>query len=127
MKMKRILIPIVLLTLLFSCYSDNGDVLIIGACGVDNPVEQLPWLKTRVDDLKNNGSDLSKFFYVQIAEYQEETVFIFNNCCPTCNTIIPVYKCQGDLLGTLFTEIQPNEISNSKILYRPKDFSCNIN
>ncbi|GMN10495.1 hypothetical protein MTsPCn9_33790 [Croceitalea sp. MTPC9] len=124
--MKRVLFFTSIFLILLSCENDDNDLPLIAACDVNNPIEELSWLKSQIEELKNIDSETSRYFYIQIAEYKGETVFVSNNCCPFCNTVIPVYNCEGDLLGTFFTEIQPDEIKNAKILYSPVDFPCTV-
>ncbi len=122
MKKARTLLFVFVLCL--SCNNDDTNLPIISACNTGNPIEDLDWLKTQVSELKNNKSDVAKYFYIEVAEYKGDTIFISNNCCPTCNTIVPVYNCKGEQLGLLNGEIKTSEVSNSKIIYKRIDFSC---
>ena len=42
-----------------------------------------------------------------------------------CNTIVPAYNCQGELLFYLGQEPEKDEeIKNEKIIWKPADFAC---
>lgn len=122
--MKKIFILIFILTLSQSCSNDDEDVPVISACDVNNPIEDLPWLKAQVNQIIENNSDVSKYFYMEITEYEGGTIFIANNCCPICGTIVPVYNCEGASLGLLNDVIKSDEIKNSKIIFKRNDFTC---
>lgn len=109
---------------LLCCDDDDNDVLTIPACGVDNPIEDLPWLRSLVDEIKENESDVAPFFFIEIAEYNGETIFISNNCCPICGTVVPVYNCEGEFLSFLNDEITITDIRNSRVIFKRDDFPC---
>jgi hypothetical protein len=112
---------------LLSCSNDDN-LPIISACNVANPIEDLAWLREQVVELKKTDSDLAQYFYIEQAEYQNESIFISNNCCPFCNTIVPIYNCSGETIGLLGDEdFNLSNISNRTIIYRPSDFNCEIN
>ncbi len=120
------LILLALLFLLFSC-SDDDSLPVIAACGVSNPVEDLDWLGNSIRELQSNDSEVSQFFFVSQAIFEGETVFIFNNCCPFCNTVATVHSCDGTVLGFLNNEIPEIDITESTIVYRPDGFGCTLN
>lgn len=114
---------IFLLFAILSCSSDDS-LPIIAACDVDNPIEDLAWLQSRVQVLRDNETEESQFFFVSQATFQGETVFIFDNCCPFCNTVAPVFNCSGEQLGLLNNEVPQDELTGLQIVYRPNDFAC---
>lgn len=116
---------IVLMLLSFSC-PDNDDKE-IPLCGTNNPIEELAWLKSVINEINLPDSLFAKYFYISQASYKGETIFIIDNCCPTCNTAIIIYDCEGEILGYLGDKIRIDEIDYSKIIYKPNDFACNLN
>ena len=124
--MKKIILLLSFLGLV-GCANDDIDLPAKAACDVNNPIEDLAWLKSQIDEIKNNQSDISKYFYIEIAEYQNQTIFISNNCCPICNTIVPIYNCEGEGLGLLGGEIKQSEITNVKVIFSRNDFPCKTN
>lgn len=124
--MKKAILVLSFLSLI-GCGDDDNDFTIIAACEVNNPIEELPWLKNQVDDIENNEGDIAKYFFIEIADYNSQTVFISNNCCPVCNTVVPVFDCEGRSLGLLGSDILPNELSNTRIIFKREDFSCQGN
>lgn len=121
--MKKIVLLLCLFSLL-CCDDDTMDVPIIAACGVDNPIENLSWLRSLADEINQNESDVAPFFFIEIGEFEGETIFISNNCCPICGTVIPVYNCEGEFLSFLNDEIKIADIKNSRIIFKRDDFSC---
>lgn len=123
--MKKITLLFAIMLLVFSC-SDNDDKF-EAACGVGNPIEKLPWLKAEIEIRESNMTDISNYLYIAQANYRAQTVFVFEDCCPTCNTAILVYNCEGEVLGQVHADIARDQIMNSKMIYRPDNFACEIN
>ena len=98
------------------------------ACNVQNPVTELAWLSDRIEEI--NQSAGSEHFYVQSAQYLTQDVFIIENCCPDCLTLPPpVYNCEGTLLGRVGTgkdDINPSLLKNETIVWKPDNFTCNV-
>ncbi|MGB5435061.1 MAG: hypothetical protein WBM98_04145 [Maribacter sp.] len=105
--------------IIISC-SDNDD----SVCGVINPTEDLSWLKNEIEDREATPSDFSKYFYIAQATYKFQTVFVFEDCCPYCNTAIFVFDCKGNRIGQINNGIQRKDVKNTKVIYKPKDFKC---
>ena len=124
MKIKVLALTIFLVISTSCSNDDNSDLPIIASCGVQNPIEDLEWLKKQVDEIKSDKYTTSIFSYIEIAEYKNETIFIANNCCPICNSVIPVYNCEGEFLGLIHTDIEIQEISNRRIIYKRNDSEC---
>lgn len=94
------------------------------ACNVTNPIEDLSWLQAQVNQITENESDVAPFFYIEIAEYKGETIFISNNCCAICGTIVPIYNCSGELLGLLNDDIKISEVINAQTIFSRPDSLC---
>jgi len=90
---KKILIISTLLILLFSCQEAHID-----NCSVKNPIEQLTWLNTMISNIKADTL-ISAYFYFSTVNYQGNTVFVLQDCCPMCNTIHLVFNCSGKAIG----------------------------
>ena len=123
--MKKITPLFVIMLLVFSC-SANDDKF-EATCAVGNPIEKLPWLKAEIEIRESNTTDIAEYFYIAQANYRAQTVFVFEDCCPICNTAILVYNCEGEVLGQVHADIARDQIMNSKIIYRPDDFACEMN
>ena len=123
--MKKILLFATCISLMaFSCEKEEAIVL-TSICAVTNPTEELAWLKAEINSREQSTSDINKYFYIQQAEYNGQVIFIYNNCCPMCNTIIPAYNCQGELLFYLNQDLEESKkIKNTKVIWQPKDFAC---
>lgn len=111
----------------FSCEKEEA-IALTSICAVTNPTEELGWLKAEIENREQSTSDINKYFYIQQAEYNGQAIFIYNNCCPMCNTIIPAYNCQGELLFYLNQDTEESKkIENTKIIWQPEDFACTVN
>ena len=120
----KLLVLLAAFTLCISC-SDDGDALPQNAaCDVDNPVDDLDWLRTLVNTIKDDESNIANSFYIQMATFDNAPVFLQNNCCTICNTVVPIYNCQGESLGFLGGEIKPADLSDQRIIFERDDSTC---
>lgn len=119
--MKILTLYSIILSLSFaiSCKPDDE----VSACG--NDPQNIQWLNDRIAELES--SEIVQYFYIERAEFQGNQIFIFNNCCPFCGTIISVYNCEGEMIGTLGTEISASKINGRKIYWKPTGFGCQLN
>ncbi|MDF9800521.1 hypothetical protein OKW21_005784 [Catalinimonas alkaloidigena] len=116
-----LLLPILLLTL--ACQEidfDNGEeVIVSNACGVDKPLEELPWLKEIVDEYKNNpGSDYCQVYQIVQGLYQGESVFIIQVSGALCCTCAgkAVYNCEGEAVFVCEPE-EEKKIRELKVIW----------
>jgi hypothetical protein len=106
----------------FSC-QEKFEEPIFEACGVKNPVKDLTWLAERTASDESYETSPS---IINIAEYNEEPIFLMMICCSNCNTVITAYNCEGTLLGIVGpnSEIDPSLILNERDFWKPRNFSC---
>lgn len=110
--MKRIIWLIVILLLFQSC----ADVM-QSDCRVDNPVEDLEWLK-----MQTEPSTQSSFIYLVQGRYKGRTVFFFNSCDPIQPTLQVVQDCRGELVE----EASANDVQNQRVIWRSENSVCNL-
>jgi hypothetical protein len=103
-----------------SCSNDLDDT----TCRTKDPKNDLQWLKEAITAMEADTSELAKYFFIEQATYKGETVFVFSNCCPTCNTVVNVFDCKGKLLGTLYGEIPVEMIRDTTLLFKRYDSPC---
>jgi hypothetical protein len=108
-----------------SCnYSDNDDRN--NTCNVSNPIEDLTWLKDKITELEQTSSYESGEIYISQANYNGNTVFIMGNCCAVCNTIVPIYNCEGESIGYIGDDTFDSTIlEKDVIIWKPENFVCN--
>lgn len=96
-------------------------------CDTADPVNDLPWLKEKVEDLKEIDPKIRNYFFVEQANLNGEAVFIFNNCCPDCTALIPVYNCEGKLICENLPACPDiwDNLEIQAIVWQPADFACN--
>ncbi|GAA4279594.1 hypothetical protein GCM10022260_00150 [Gaetbulibacter aestuarii] len=98
-------------------------------CGVAIPTEELPWLKTKTNELKQTSLYELGQVYIWQTEYNGETYFIFDNCCPNCDSVLSIYTCDGEDVSTNQTisdYIYGIDKSNKDVIWTPENFSCNL-
>lgn len=120
--MKKYKYLLLILFIFSSCKNDNDDTL--NSCNTNNPTEELAWLKEKITALKSSEDDTSKYFFVVKATYYFNTIYVFDNCCPQCNTVINAYNCEGILVGQVNSDIKKSDIIYEKIIYKHDDFDC---
>ena len=117
--MKKTLFPLFLLVLaLFSCKETEDPIM---ACGVADPVENLPWLKEKIEEIK--AGDFSDATSIIMATYQGQTVFYANTCCAFCLSVAYFfYDCQGEIVegDGIYLELE-----NSQVIWKSKNSNCN--
>ncbi len=123
--MKKSLLSLVILMIIcFSCKEEEEPILY---CGVVDPAQNLTWLNQLTNEL--DESYLGIYFYVSAAIYENNRVFLVENCCPFCNSVTLVYNCKGEILGALGKDgagIEPTEVTDKVIVWRGTDFACNL-
>ncbi len=122
--MKQIITLLAILPfVVLSCKSD--DVNLNNICNVENPVEDLAWLKEIITDIEQSSQ--SDEFYISQAVYEGKTVFIVGNCCASCNTVFPVYNCEGEyinILGCTDEFITFNILNQDTVIWNSENFIC---
>jgi hypothetical protein len=89
-------------------------------CGVTNPTENLPWLKTIIDNFKKDTSTSASLHYVQQGTYQGNTVFIVGTCIPWCElSCVRIVDCEGNNLDS------PLELDGpATVIWKAENCSC---
>jgi hypothetical protein len=58
-------------------------------------------------------------------KHQSQTVFIFANCCPMCNSIYLVFNCAGERIGYVGDDKFDFKILESgRVIWKAADSSC---
>ena len=122
---KLLLVSSFILLGLLSCTHDRDDNL-KNVCNVANPTEDLPWLKDKIQELEQSSLYASGEIYISQTTYNGDNIFIIGNCCATCNTIVPIYNCEGDVLGSIGDgTFDTNLLETDVIIWKPENFVCN--
>lgn len=121
-------LSILILSIFFASFScqEKAEEPTFEVCGVKDPVKELAWLAERI--ASSGQSELNKYFYITVAEYNEETIFLMKNCCPFCNSVVTAYNCEGTFLGVVGpeSEIDGSQLSNERVIWKPVNSSCSI-
>ncbi|WP_439489849.1 hypothetical protein [Algoriphagus sp.] len=117
--MKKALYPILFcLVLSFAC-KDNEDPAT--ACGVSDPVENIPWLKQLAEESATGG--LAEFSYIAQAKYRGKRVFYWGSCCPNCSWALILLDCSGDRVAGEYTF---DDLDDQKVIWRPENSQCSF-
>ena len=119
---------VILCFLLLCCCSEDDDdsLAIVTACEVDNPLEQLTWLSEQIRTKVLNQTEFSEYDFITQGKFNSETVFLFKNCNPIANSVVPVLDCQGIMLGLLSLEIPQEEIFEETLIWKNAPSSCDL-
>lgn len=107
--------PFLILVFLFSCQESENP----NGCNVDNPVEDLFWLKEGIKSTLE--LNLVDYFYLVQGTYKGATVFSFLNCCPFCRSVPQILDCEGKVI----TNASITDVTNQKVIWRPTTSVCN--
>jgi hypothetical protein len=115
------LFPVFLLVLLAACQGGSinpeGSEGVTSACGVANPVQDLPWLKAALEKASEQTDYCTPWSVVQ-GTYQGQTVYIIaltGALCCTCGNA--VYNCQGTPVMVCNAE-EEAKIENKKVIWK---------
>ncbi len=95
-------------------------------CEFENPVEDLPWLKTEIEFRQQNPTEDSQYCYISQSELNGNPVFIYADCNPFINKISPVLNCFGEFLGFIGEGVNASQLSEARLIWSPEDFSCGL-
>jgi hypothetical protein len=82
-------------------------------CGVDNPAENLPWLKEQINELEqwNHGD----YFYFASVRYMGMPAILQSNCCINCDSRPRLLNCDGEEIET--DGFVMEQLTHFKLLY----------
>ena len=115
----------VILFITFSCSIDSD---ILSNCSYEDPVKDLGWLASDVQEY--TGSGMADYLYIYRATYKLKSVFVMSDCCPSCFSSSPVYNCSGELLGFVGPGkegIDPDKLRNKEVIWKTDSCACNFN
>lgn len=86
-------------------------------CGVDNPVENLEWLKLEIEHASR-----SSFIYLVQGRYNGRTVFFFDGCNRFWLSLTVIRDCHGALIE----EASVNDVIKQQVIWKPENSACNL-
>ena len=125
--MKIIFKLLVVCALVFSCNTIDDMIEIKAFCSVENPTEDLTWLKNEIEEREQNITEFSKYLYIHQSTHNGATIIIYADCCPNCNSVYPVYNCEGAFIGIIGNREQDipfDVLSEGQIIWKTNDFEC---
>lgn len=119
--MKSIFFSLILVCI-FSCEPNgivNPEVVSTTACGTPNPLEEVDWLKVRIEAASGPATeDYCHMVEIIQGDYLGETVFIpilSGHLCDTCGNA--VYNCKGEEVFVCDQEKEA-KIKNKKVIWK---------
>jgi len=111
--------------IILSCDSDDSANQFKNSCSVDNPVEDLAWLKSEIERRNQNINDASKYCYIAQSLSKDQSIFIYGDCDPRVDKVAPVYNCSGENIGFVGdVNFSFEAITIGKIIWKTDDFIC---
>lgn len=127
--MKKIVFILILSFFIFGC-NDDEESNTKSACGVENPVLDLTWLKNEIEQRENDQIEETidwQYHYIMQVAFEKQDVFIYGNCDPLLNSVSPVYNCSGEALGFIGDENFPTDLfSTANIIWKGQGNQCNF-
>ncbi|WP_339703233.1 hypothetical protein [Algoriphagus aquimarinus] len=115
--MKKSIYPILFFLLIgFACEEKDDPAT---ACGVSDPIENLPWLKQLAESASTGG--LSEYAYITQAKYKGKRVFYQGSCCPNCSWALILLDCEGNRINE---EISFDDLEDSEVIWKPGNSEC---
>lgn len=112
------------LFIILSCTEDDGNLPVIAACNVDNPIEELSWLNAEIRNRTLNQTEFSIYDYITQGTFDGETIFLYKNCNPIANSVVPIFNCEGIQIGLLNNDIPQEEIFEEALIWKNPDSAC---
>lgn len=104
---------------LISCEKEDPDFSPKNLCEIQNPAQEIEWLKTAIDEVRSD-----EYSYYSTAMYQGERVFFYGNCDPLVNYASFIRNCAGDNLGN--TNELYDRLSEIKVVWKHENSKCNF-
>jgi len=94
--MRRILYSLIISFSLVGCGNEGDPTTINSQCFVNGSIENLEWLKEKIE----NFEKLMNSVRIDIHQYMynNEPVFLINDCVDCADAISVVYNCAGDII-----------------------------
>ena len=113
------------LVVIISCEKNKFE----NTCGVDNPVEELAWLRDQIAYIEQMDAEASQYYYFRMAKYNGVTVFLPGNCNPVINMVFVVLDCSGERIGIIGDGgdmISWDELTEMQLIWHPENSACNF-
>lgn len=107
---------------LVSCSGNDDDI--ISACAVNNPAEDLEWLKAEIERRRENPTDDMKYCYIVQAQLNGQDVFIYEDCNPLINKAVFILNCEGIGINTQDNPTAFDQVVNKIIIWKGNNFTC---
>lgn len=124
--MRKILLLLTVLYLLSSCSKDDFD---LPRCKFNDATQDLPWLKSIIQDREANPTDDMKYCYIEQAKLKRKPVFVLGDCNPLVNKAVYVLDCEGNIVKNEDDEevyAVDADLKDRRIIWKPTDFVCDF-
>ena len=116
------------LLLIFTCFlmifSCKKSFLEDNSCNVSNPLTELAWLKNIIENLEKSEPSIANYTTISMAKYNGETVFTESTCNPSVILRCTLMNCTGELLGYYYGDINPEKVTDKKVIWKSENSNC---
>lgn len=120
--LKKYLVFLLAVISVIGCTDHKLEPRLSNTCSVQNPVQDLPWLRQKIDDLRQSPHDN---WFVRQGVYDGQTIFVFDICCPNCDYVAPVHDCSGQrILDSVYAHGTESVISDLVTIAQAENFEC---
>jgi len=115
------------ISFLFLACNNSEEFNARSACGVDNPIENLTWLKNRIEQIEQDDKVDYQYSYIKQAYFEKQDVFIYANCDPLANSVFIVYNCSGENIGFIGDEkFSFDVLKKGRVIWKTAENKCDI-
>lgn len=84
--------------------------------GCKNRLEELNWLMNEIERRVENQMQFSEYDYTTQGKFNNQIIFLYKNCNPIANSIVPVVDYEGMMMGILDSEKAQEEIVGELVI-----------
>ncbi|WP_157637802.1 hypothetical protein [Flexithrix dorotheae] len=121
--MQKLILFFIISCLFFPSCQEDAELSPGSVCGKE--IAELPWLQKIIEEAEEDGVGTVKIYSV---EKGGETYIVPFFCCPSCNYVISLLDCNGEITGYLGdAKVSFDDINNPKIsqlIWEPEQFKC---
>jgi len=124
--MKKTLLVLTVFFVFSSCSKDDLD---LPRCKFNNATQDLPWLRSIIEDREANPTEEMKYCYIEQAKLKRKPVFVLGDCDPLVNKAVFILDCEGNIVKNEDDEevyAVEVDLKNRKIIWKPTDFACSL-
>ncbi|AGA77219.1 hypothetical protein [Echinicola vietnamensis] len=109
------------LVLSVSCKEEETPVSF--PCGVENPTEELEWMKEYIAQMESSEID-RKYSAIHSGYYEGDFYYFNTSCCPDCLIDQKIFNCEGEPQEDL--DIEVSEMTDIELVWKSEENECSF-